>query len=171
MARKITVTAALILGLCACAELSPAEAPEADDRCAAFGKLLQSYQQQFADIRGTSRTFDRITIWSTRYQLVGSGCEIWGWQGGKYNYVCNYVAPDEASARTIYRDAVEDIEACASEPWHRSERQIQGGVGLQSVWKRPDFSGVVDLKLVQTRGISTPRWAIYLLIGDYNSQL
>ena len=141
------------------------------DPCEAIAKLLQSYHKQFADIRGSRRSFDRISIWSTDYQLVGSGCEIWGWQGGKYNYVCNYVAPDEESARSMYQEAQSKIGTCASGDWQLSQRKTQEGVGLQSVWHRPELGAVVDLKLVQTRGIGKPRWAIYLLIGDFNSQL
>lgn len=168
---KTLLALALTGGLAGCAELPPTEEQRTQDPCAAIGKLLQSYKDQFADIRVSRRSFDRISIWTTNYQLVGSGCEIWGWQGGKYNYVCNYVAPDEESAKTIYEDAVQNISACAGEPWGKNQREIQDGLGRQTVWKRPDFAGMVDLKLVQTRGISTPRWAVYLLIGDYNSQL
>ena len=171
MLSRIVVLASLAISISSCAELKTGEPAAEPDRCQSIEKLLQSYREQFADIRGTRRNFDRIDIWSTSYQLVGSGCEIWGWQGGKYNYVCNYVAPDEDPARTIYQEAATNLDTCATGEWRREEQQTQQGIGLQSVWSRPDFDGVVDLKLVQTRGISRPRWAVYLLIGDYNPNL
>ena len=171
MKRLLLLLAVLVTGLSSCADTYSSDKTNEKDPCESIGKLLQSYQQQFADIRGSRRSFDRIDIWSTSYQLVGSGCEIWGWQGGKFNYVCNYTAPDEDSARSLYRDAASKIGACASAQWQLEERATQDGTGQQSVWHRPDLGAVVDLKLVQTRGIGKPRWAIYLLIGDFNSQL
>lgn len=171
MKRLFLLLAVLVTGLSSCANTYSSDDNSNKDPCESIGKLLVSYQNQFADIRGSRRSFDRISIWSTNYQLVGSGCEIWGWQGGKYNYVCNYVAPDEESARSIYREAASKIGACASEEWQLKQRDTQEGAGAQSVWQQPDLGAVVDLKLVQTRGIGKPRWAIYLLIGDFNSQL
>lgn len=154
---------------CTGTQSSQEQAPK--DPCESIGSLLKSHQTGFADIRGRRNSYDRIDIWSTNYQLVGSGCEIWGWQGGKFNYVCNYVAPNEQTARTIYQRASETIGACVTGGWERKDQITQEGVGQQSVWYRPGLSAVVDLKLVQTRGIGKPRWAVYLLIGDLNKQL
>jgi hypothetical protein len=139
--------------------------------CEAIRTLTESYQHQFQDIRKAQRSHDRITIWSTDYQVVGNGCEIWGWQGGNYNYVCNYVAPDQQSAENIYQKAKSTIGGCLPEEWQLHEEPLGQPPGSKAVFSLPTFSGVVDLRLVQTRGITTPRWAIYLMIGDYNSQI
>lgn len=169
---KTWLLAVLSLTLAGCVDLPGTRDSEAKvDPCEGIATLLQSYQKQFADIRLSHRSFDRIDIWSSSFQLVGSGCEIWGWQGGKYNYVCNYVAPNEETARELYTNAMGKIQQCANDAWRHESRTTQDGLGQQSVWHKRDFSGMVDLKLVQTRGVGKPRWAIYLLIGDYNSQL
>ncbi len=160
----------IALCLSACASETPKPSAN-EDPCATIGRILESYKTQFADIRGQQRSYDRITIWTSTLQLVGSGCEIWGWQGGKYNYVCNYTAPDEASAREIYASAAKRIEACAGPEWMQKESATQQAGGQQVLWQRQASSGIVDLKLVPTRGVNKPRWTIYLLLGDYNPQL
>lgn len=139
--------------------------------CEAIRTLTDSYRQQFQDIRRAKRSHDRITIWSTDYQVVGSGCEIWGWQGGHYNYVCNYVAPDQNSAEKIFRNAKSTIRSCLSQDWSLNEEPLAQTPGSKATFSQADFSGVIDLRLLQTRGITTPRWAIYLMIGDYNHEL
>ncbi len=144
--------------------------------CEAIATLTKSYGNQFADLRRAKRSYNRIDIWSTSYQIVGNNCEIWGWQGGHFNYVCNYVAPDEQSARDIYDRARNTIRQCLAAEWSLRETtlpdaQDAAAQGSQAVFKKADFSGVIDLRLLQTRGINTPRWAVYVMIGDYNAQL
>jgi hypothetical protein len=163
----VLLTTALIG--CAPTPTSPGQAQR--DPCESINRLLESYKTQFDDIRGSKNSFDRITIWSTNYHIVGSGCEIWSWQGGKFNYVCNYVAPDESAARSIYQRAANTIDSCTNSDWSRANREIQQGSGAQTLWHRADSSATVDLKLVETRGVGKPRWAVYLLIGDFNSQI
>ena len=170
MANKLLLSTLLLclLGGCASSTSKPAGA---NDPCATIGQILEAYENQFADIRGQKRSYDRITIWTSTLQLVGSGCEIWGWQGGKYNYVCNYTAPDEATARDIYANAVKKIEACAGPEWVQKETDTQQQGGQQMLWQRQGTPQMVDLKLVPTRGINKPRWSLYLLLGDHNPQL
>ena len=139
--------------------------------CEAIRTLTDSYRQQFRDIRRAKRSHDRITIWSTDYQVVGSGCEIWGWQGGNYNYVCNYVAPDQSSADKIFQKAKGTIKGCLSQDWALHEEELTEAPGSKATFSQADFSGVIDLRMLQTRGITTPRWAVYLMIGDYNYDL
>jgi len=139
--------------------------------CAAIRTLTDSYEQQFRDIRKAQRSLDRITIWSTDYQIVGSSCEIWGWQGGNYNYVCHYVAPDQSSAEEIYQRAKSTIRRCLPAQWTMQENALAQSPGSKAVFSLPEFGGVIDLRMLQTRGITTSRWAVYLMIGDYNSQL
>jgi hypothetical protein len=171
MRRRFLLLIFIATGLISCTGTQSSQDQAPENRCEPIGKLLQSHQTGFADIRGRRNSYNRIDIWSTSFQLVGSGCEIWGWQEGKFNYVCNYVAPNEESARSIFKRAADTIGACATEGWEREDQSTQEGIGQQSVWRRPGLNAVVDLKLVQTRGIGKPRWAIYLLIGDFNSQL
>jgi hypothetical protein len=171
MCNRLLIASLVILGLTACApQSSKPPAPPADP-CADIARVLQSYQTGFADIREQKRSYDRLDIWSSTFQLVGTGCEIWGWQGGQYNYVCNYTAPDEQSALAIYNRAEQKIATCASSEWQRNAHSTQEGSGRQTVWQHHSASAMVDLRLVQTRGIGKPSWAIYLLIGDYNAQM
>lgn len=171
MNKKILIASALSLVLAGCAG-SQSEPPSTNmDPCKGLRTLADSYQRQFADMRGQRRSFDRINIWRTNFQLVGHGCEIWGWQGGNYNYVCNYVAPNQNVATQTYQDAQQVIKQCLGDEWSFSEVPRQDGVGKQSLFKLPGFAAVVDLRLVETRGISTPRWAVYLMFGDLNDQI
>ena len=141
------------------------------ETCEAIRTLTESHQQQFADIRRAKRSYDRIDIWSTSYQIVGSGCEIWAWQGGHFNYICNYVAPDENSAREIYQNARTSIASCLSEDWTQKEQALTNSPGNKTLYESPDSATVIDLRLMETRGISTPRWAVYFLIGDPNTEI
>lgn len=179
----LVITSALISG-CLTSGAAPsggnAEGPAAADRkvepCEAIATLTQSYTRQFADIRRAKRSYNRIDIWSTPYQVVGNNCEIWGWPGGHFNYVCHYVAPDENSAREIYGRAHNTIHQCLDPSWTLREAALQdaqdsGTAGSQAVFEKEGLNGVIDLRLMQTRGINKPRWAVYMMIGDYNSQL
>ena len=170
---QIALATVCYCAFAACVNAAPPETGSAAkiEPCEAIRTLTSSYKTQFSDIRRAKRSYDRINIWSTGYQLVGSGCEIWGWQGGNFNYVCNYVAPNEATAREIYSKARATIRQCLDEHWAMRQEDLPHTQGSQTVFNKPDFAGVIDLRLLQTRGIAKPRWAIYLLIGDYNSQI
>lgn len=170
MSRKLILPTLIACCLGGCAS-EPQKPLATTDPCATVGQILQSYHTQFSDIRSRKRSYDRIDIWSSSLQLVGSGCEIWEWQGGKYNYVCNYTAPDEATARNMYQQANRKLSACAGPQWQRTKNSTQQEGGEQTLWRHQQVQAVVDLKLVPTRGISKPRWAVYLLIGDYNPNL
>lgn len=139
--------------------------------CQAIRSLADSYKRQFADMRQSKRSYNRIDIWSTRFQVVGHHCEIWGWQGGNYNYVCNYVAPNHEVANDTYEQARTTISQCLGDSWELTETPRQQGAGKQTLFKLAGFAAVVDLRLVETRGISTPNWAVYLMVGDFNDQL
>jgi hypothetical protein len=171
MTRKLILPTLIACCISGCAGDPQKPPPAASDPCATIGQILESYQTDFSDIRGQRRSLNRIDIWSSKLQLVGNSCEIWEWQGGKYNYVCNYTAPDEATARSTYQQAATNIGACASAQWQRAESSTQQAGGEQTLWRHQDVAAVVDLKLVPTRGISKPRWAVYLLIGDYNPDM
>lgn len=170
MVNKLILFILVTCCLGACASDAPKPAPT-EDPCATIGQILESHKTQFAAIRGEKRSYNRINIWSSPLQLVGKGCEIWGWQGGKYNYVCNYTAPDEATARELYQSAAEKINTCAGPEWQQKEGSTQQQGGRQTLWQKQGAGEIIDLKLVPTRAVSKPRWAIYLLLGDYNPQL
>ena len=169
--RLVPAACAALLGGCLTGTSDSANAKVKIEPCEALKTLAASYDQQFADIRRAKRSHNRIDIWSTSYQIVGSGCEIWGWQGGNYNYVCHYVAPDKDAATAIYQEARTTIDQCLPHPWSEREEALPSAEGRQAVFKKPGFAGVIDLRLLETRGINTPRWAVYLMIGDYNSQI
>lgn len=170
-AKKLATIALSLALTTACTGTKTVSEPARDDgdRCDALKMLAESHARQFAEIRGSRRTHHSISIWSTTEQLVGNNCEVWGWQGGHYNYVCHYLAPDEDVARSVYQRARQRIAACLPESWRRQESALRDVPGTQSVFQSPGNTAI-DLRVQETRGIYTPRWAVYLMIGDINTR-
>ena len=142
-----------------------------DNPCKVLRTLAQEHQTDFKSIRTNPSRHPTVTIWHTNYQVFRNACEIWGWDQGKYSYVCSQISPSKDIAMASYNRAVNVIQSCLSDEWEAIETPRKLGNGTRTVFRKPGFNTIGSVHAVQTQGLIKDEWSTYFFVGDYNPNL
>jgi hypothetical protein len=136
-----------------------------EENCAKIKTLVTSYNKGFGDIRGAQFPNKLMTIWETDFHLVGKGCEIWGWSGGKVDYVCSKTFPTEDSAHARYQDVKRNLQTCLA-GWGISQGKTSAGEGMRVEFQNGTALPIITLQSVNTKGLFKSEWTDYIFIGS-----
>lgn len=139
--------------------------------CEVIDTLIEGHATGFESLRGTHNDTPYGDIWKARYDVVGSGCEIWRSGHGNTHYVCTRSAPDKATADIYYRDALNTVRGCLGAEWKDIETPRKLGVGVKTTFKEPAKKAAVIVHEIQTNGLFKEQWTIYYVVGEPNSSI
>lgn len=170
---RLAAAGLIAFGASACVEntQSTKSMVEAMSSCEKVDALLQAHRNGFSKIRTSRSTAARIDIWKARYHLVGNNCQIWGWSGERFDYVCNATAPTETIAREWYEKAKVETAKCLDESWTLKEMPRSIGNGSKAVFSQKGSDLKIATHVIETRGLFKTEWATYYFIGDSNEDL
>lgn len=140
-------------------------ASSVEENCSKIKTLVSSYNQGFSDIRVAEFSNKLMTIWQTDYHLVGKGCEIWGWSGGKIDYLCSKTFPTEETAHERYQEVKLNLQACLV-GWQVTQRKRSSSDGKRVEFQKGEALPVVTLQTVNTKGLFKSEWTDYIFIGS-----
>lgn len=130
--------------------------------------MLDSYQRGFSDVKGSRTTSSRVTVWSTKVDLVGNSCQILQWGVGRDQYVCQVKFKDEQSALTHRSMVAAHVGQCLGSGWVRQRTARGVGEGSRVIYRRK-LSGK---RAEQVSLIAAPRgrrvdggWSSFLILG------
>lgn len=136
-----------------------------EENCSKIEMLVASYDNGFSSIRGAEFSHNLMTIWEADFHLVGKGCEIWGWSGGKIDYLCSKTFPTEASAHARYQEVKRNLQTCLA-GWTVSQSMRDSSTDKRVVFQNEDSLPVVTLQAVNTKGLFKSEWTDYIFIGS-----
>lgn len=155
--------------LCACTAAPPAKPPGgAAEICNSVQTLVAAHRTGFAGLRGAQSSTRFGDIWAAQQQLIGNDCQIWGWGGGSFGYVCAVPAPNRETAMGYYQKARDFTARCLGTQWSVLESVGQSDDSHDAVFSRVGSNTVVAVRAVPVRGIAKSQWTAYYYIGDRN---
>ena len=170
---RLATAGLIVFSATACVEntQSTKAVVEAMGSCEKVNALLKAHSNGFSNIRTSKSTAASIDIWKARYHLVGQSCQIWGWSGDRFVYVCNATAPTEAVARQWYEKAKAETRACLNNNWSLSEASRTIGNGNKAIFSQPGSDLKVATHVIETRGLFKSEWAAYYFVGNSSEEL
>lgn len=139
--------------------------------CDVVHALVQGHATGFEKLRSNRAQTPYGDIWKARYDVVGSGCEIWQSGKGNTHYVCTRSAPDKATADGYYNAARDTVRGCLGSDWKETEEPRKLGVGVKSTFSKSGEKAAVLIHEVQSDGVLKQQWTIYYMVGEPNENL
>ncbi len=170
-----TILLALASTLLLACTYSSAKQQQADQRnrppeeaCGEVKALIDSQADGFKNIRTTRRDTSWMEVWNTNFQLVGKGCQVWGWGEGGYSYVCSRTEPNKELAKEDYSKAVKFTRQCLGKQWQEQFLERDKGTAYKTEFSLPGKPVVVAVHGVKARGLFQDEWTVYYFVGDPN---
>ncbi len=132
--------------------------------CQSLSTLFNKSNNGFESIRLRPSYKNKITLWSSRYQLIANHCQIWQW-ADKYSYVCNKVYPDQETAHQAYELAQTFINQCLSENpggWYERQGVLDGRGEETQYLLEEQVRG--SLRKMNSPGLFKDSWSVYFWI-------
>lgn len=160
---------ALAVSLSACQPHSTIK-PGVPDACGTVNSIIADFDTGFADYRGSSTSYNVITLYKARTELVKGHCEVWSWSGGQHAYVCSAGAPNLDIANARHKTSQQLLKNCLSQGWQSttSEKERDGErIGVATRYTSPQYPGLVvsAQNIVSANAFQTIHYN-YLFIGS-----
>lgn len=139
--------------------------------CDVVQQLLEEHADGFKKLRGTHANTRYGDIWKAKYDVVGSGCEVWRIGKGNTHYVCTRSAPTKEVADDYYVQARETARNCLGKDWAEAEAPRKMAVGVKTTFARPDEKAAVEIHEVKVDGLFKDQWTIYYIMGEPTEKL
>jgi hypothetical protein len=139
--------------------------------CEVVNAIVRGHANGFEKLRGNRTYTPYGDIWKARYDVVGSGCEIWQSGRGDTHYVCTLSAPDKATADGYYNAARDALRSCLGTTWQETEQPRKLAVGVKSTFNKPDEKAVIAIHEIQNDGLLKQQWTVYYIVGEPNDSL
>ncbi|GGE69170.1 hypothetical protein GCM10011533_21940 [Streptosporangium jomthongense] len=100
-----------------------------EDPCASLQNIVADYDSGFASYRGKGSSFNAVTVFRAKEQIISGHCEIWAWANNDSAYNCSTKAPNEEVAKVIYEKSIASIGQCMGNAWTQEPetRRIRDG--------------------------------------------
>lgn len=88
-----------------------------EDPCASLQNIVADYDSGFASYRGKASSFNSMTVFRAKEQIISGHCEVWAWANDDSAYICSSTAPNEDVARTMYEKSIASVGRCIGNAW------------------------------------------------------
>ena len=88
-----------------------------EDPCASLQNIVADYNSGFASYRGKASSFNSMTVFRAKEQIISGHCEVWAWANDDSAYICSSTAPNEDVARTMYEKSIASVGRCIGNAW------------------------------------------------------
>lgn len=150
--------------LSGCSNIGPIKSGT-ENPCATLQSIVQDYSTGFENFRGTGSSFNMVTLYRAKEQLIKGHCEIWAWGNGDAAYTCTVGAPNQEVATSMYQQANSQLSECLGGNWQGAasgrERDGRPAGEVTRYQSNTDAGPAVSLHRVQDRA----QHSVYLYIG------
>ncbi|WP_111498398.1 MULTISPECIES: hypothetical protein [Marinobacter] len=140
-----------------------------DDPCASLQAVVADYPDGFASYRGKASSYNLLTVYRAKEQLVSGHCEIWAWDQTDAAYACNLNAPNAEVAEQRWQKTDQFVQQCLGADWERTEfsRERNGdAAGNGSRYAPPQGEPVVSVHSISRSGGPRTQRTTSLYIGS-----
>ncbi|MBY6034956.1 hypothetical protein KUV59_17415 [Marinobacter daepoensis] len=150
--------------LSGCSNIGPVKSGT-ENPCATLQSIVQDYDTGFENYRGTGSSFNMVTLYRAKEQLIKGHCEIWAWGNGDAAYTCTVGAPDQSVAEDRFRDASNLLAQCLGPDWTQetSARERDGKPAGEVVSMQTNDPTAPSVSLHRVE--DGRRQSLYLFVG------
>ncbi|MBQ0748488.1 MAG: hypothetical protein KBT82_16605 [Marinobacter sp.] len=119
-----------------------------ENPCASLQNIVADYDSGFASYRGKASSFNSMTVFRAKEQIISGHCEVWAWANNDSAYICSSTAPNEDVASAMYEKSIASVAQCIGNTWKQeaeAERIRDGeaaGVATRFAAQKADTPGI-----------------------------
>jgi hypothetical protein len=169
---KIRKLSCVLISVAALQACSTAQQAELDKKVAALttcekvNALVAGHSKGFPQLRAAQTTSKYMDMWRARYNLVGEGCQVWGWGNAKFSYVCSLTEPSEQVAMEHFEQAKKITHECLGDSWSMKQGKRKQGDGVKAEFSVAGKNTVITVVAASSPTLFASEWKTYYFVGD-----
>lgn len=150
--------------LSGCSNIGPIKSGT-ENPCATLQSIIQDYSTGFEHYRGTGSSYNMVTLYRAKEQLIKGHCEIWAWGNGDAAYTCTVGAPNPSVAEEQFSEATDLLAQCLGPGWTKETkaRERDGKPAGEAVSMETNDPAAPSVSLHRVE--DGRRQALYLFVG------